>query len=107
MVSAFFFALGSLDFFDKYGGFAVLVQLENMVELKGKTTGFEKYKITDKKSKHEHEDTGRLKVGSVKRIVRECLQMLKATLCDWTLNTVGNPTTYSCDKLASFFHSLR
>ena len=52
-----FFCLGSWDFFDKYGGFAVLVQLENMVELKGKTTVFEKYKITDKQSKHGHEDT--------------------------------------------------
>lgn len=57
MVIEFFFSvLGSKDCFDKYGGFAVLIQLENMVELKGKTIAFQQTKITDKNSKHGHED---------------------------------------------------
>ena len=47
-----------------------------MVELKGKTIAFKQTKITDDKSKHGHEDTGRLKAGSVKQIVGECLKML-------------------------------
>jgi len=45
-------------------GNCAVFQSENTVELKGKRIAFQQTIITDEKSKHGHEDTGRLKAAS-------------------------------------------
>ena len=49
-------------------GNCAVVQSENTVELKGKRIAFQQTIITDEKSKHGDEDTGRLKAGSESKL---------------------------------------
>ena len=67
MVSAFFCPRQLRLFWQMVGNCAV-VQSENTAELKGKRIAFQQTIITDEKSKHGHEDTGRLKAVSESKL---------------------------------------